>query len=157
MYTPAHQWSADILPLTLKSGDAPGVKNADGKAGLWTAVFASPSLHSARTYTYAVVEQLPAIAKGVRAAGTESWSGPSREAMTFQTSDLTVDSDAAFKTVADKAGDWLKKPDNASKPVSISLGAASRFPAPVWYILIGTNKDGYVAFVNASTGNIVTK
>jgi hypothetical protein len=157
MYTPAHQWSADILPLSLKSGEVAGVKNADGKAGMWTAVFASPSLHSARTFTYAVAEQSPDITKGVRAAGTESWSGPSREAMTFQTSDLTVDSDAAFKTVAEKAGDWLKKPDNASKPVSISLGAASRFPAPVWYILIGTQKDGYVAFVNASTGNMVTK
>ena len=157
MYTPAHQWSADILPLSLKSGDVQGVKNADGKAGLWTAVFASPSLHSARTYTYSVVEQLPSIQKGVKAEGTEAWSGPTANVMTFMTSDFTVDSDAAFKTFSDKAGDWIKKPDNAAKPVTMSLGAASRFTAPVWYILMGNTKDGFQALINASTGNVITK
>src|SRR5258708_29049849 len=52
MYTPAHAWAADILPLSLKSGEVAGVKNAEGKAGYWTAVFGSASQHSARTYTY---------------------------------------------------------------------------------------------------------
>ena len=68
-----------------------------------------------------------------------------------------VDSDTAYKTAAGKAGDWLKNAENAAKPVSLSLGAASRFPAPVWYILFGTQKDGFVALINASTGNVVTK
>jgi len=157
MYTPAHMWAADILPLSLKSGEVGGVKNKDGKAGLWTAVFASPSQHSARTYVYSVADQLPTISKGVTAQDLESWSGPTASVMAFQTSDFTVDSDAAYKTVADKAGDWLKKPDNADKPVSMSLGAASRFPAPVWYVLIGTTKDGYQALVNAATGNLISK
>src|ERR1700733_16097244 len=53
MYTPAHAWAADLQPLSLKSGEITGIKNADGKAGLWTAVFGSPSQHAARTYTYA--------------------------------------------------------------------------------------------------------
>ena len=157
MYTPAYKWSADILPISLKSGEVAGVKNADGKAGYWTAVFASPSKRQAATYTYSVADQLPSITKGVKSVSTDAWAGPTPAAQTFQTSDITVDSDAAWKTAADKAGDWLKKPDNAAKPVTISLGAATRFPAPVWYILIGTPKDGFVAFVNASTGNLVTK
>jgi hypothetical protein len=157
MYTPAHAWAADLVPLSLKSGEVAGVKNADGKAGLWTAVFASPSQHAARTYTYSVAEQLPTIQKGVKAEGTENWSGPTANVMSFQTSDFTIDSDAAYKTAAEKAGEWLKKPDNAAKPVSLSLGAATRFPAPVWYILFGTTKDGFVALVNASTGNIIAK
>ena len=77
--------------------------------------------------------------------------------MTFQTSDFTVDSDAAYKTAAEKAADWLKEKDNAEKPVSLSLGAASRFPAPVWVILFGTTKSGFMGIVNASTGAIVTR
>jgi hypothetical protein len=157
MYTPAHAWAADILPLSLKSGQITGVKNTDGKAGMWTAVFGSASQHSARTYTYAVADQLPSIPKGVKSEGTEAWAGPTANVMTFQTADFTVDSDAAYKTAAEKAGDWLKKPENAAKPVSLSLGAASRFPAPVWYILFGDQKDGFVALINASTGNVVTK
>ncbi|MGA2716507.1 MAG: hypothetical protein ABSG41_25715 [Bryobacteraceae bacterium] len=155
MYTPAHAWAADLLPISLKSGEVAGVKNAEGKAGLWTAVFVSPSQHAARTYTYAVVEQLPNIAKGVKAEGTEPWAGPTAAVMTFQTSDFTIDSDAAYKTAAAKAGDYLK--ENADKPVSFSLGAASRFPAPVWYIVFGSEKSGFAAVINATTGNIVTK
>jgi hypothetical protein len=157
MYTPAHTWAADLLPISLKSGEVAGVKNADGKAGFWTAVFVSPSLHAARTYTYSVADQLPNISKGVRAESTDSWAGPTTAAETFQTSDFTIDSDAAYKTAAAKAGDWLKENNNAEKPVSMSLGAAARFPAPIWYILFGDNKLGFVAVVNASTGNIVSK
>src|SRR3984885_5938938 len=41
MYTPAHAWAADIAPISLKSGEVAGVKNADGKAGVWIAVFGS--------------------------------------------------------------------------------------------------------------------
>jgi hypothetical protein len=35
------------------------------------------------------------------------------------------------------------------------LGNASRFAAPVWYVMWGTSKDGYAALVNARTGAIV--
>ena len=157
MYTPAHAWAPDLVPISLKNGDVTGVKNSEGKAGVWTAVFGSPALRSARTYTYSVADDLPSISKGVRAQGTEPWAGPTTAVMTFQTGDFTIDSDAAYKAAADKAGAWLKDPENAAKPVSLSLGAASRFPAPVWYILFGNSKSGFVALVNASTGNIIAK
>ena len=48
MYKPARTWAADVEALSLSSGELPGFKNEDGKAALWTAVFASPSLHQAR-------------------------------------------------------------------------------------------------------------
>lgn len=157
MYTPAHSWAPDMLPISLKSGEVTGVKNADGKAGLWTAVFGSLSLHQSRTYTYAVAEQLPDIAKGVKAESPEAWSGPTTAAMTFQTSDFTTDSDMAYQTAAGKAADWLKDPEHAAKGVTMSLGAAQRFPAPVWYFLFGDTKSGFQIFINASTGNVITK
>ena len=157
MYTPAHAWAADMVPISLKSGEVAGVKNSQGKAGLWTAVFGSPSQHLARTYTYSVADELPTITKGVKAEAPEAWAGPTTAVMTFQTSDFTIDSDAAYKAAAAKAADWLKDPENASKPVSLSLGAASRFPAPVWYILFGNSKSGFVAYVSATTGSIISK
>jgi hypothetical protein len=157
MYTPAHAWAADLVPISLKSGEVAGVKNADGKAGVWTAIFASPSQHGARTYVYSVADQLPDITKGVRAELAEAWQGPTAAVMPFQTSDFTVDSEAAYKTAAAKAAAWLKEKDNAEKPVSLSLGAASRFPAPVWVILFGTSKVGFLTVVNATTGDIITK
>ena len=35
MYKPAFAWSSDMLPIGLKSGEVAGVKNSDGKAGVW--------------------------------------------------------------------------------------------------------------------------
>jgi hypothetical protein len=157
MYTPAHAWAGDLVAISLKSGEVAGVKNADGKAGVWTAIFGSPSQHAARTYVYSVADQLPDITKGVKAERAEPWAGPTNAVMTFRTADFTVDSDAAYKTAAEKAADWLKVKDNAEKPVTVSLGADSRFPAPVWVILFGTTKSGFMGIVNASTGTIVTR
>lgn len=157
MYTPAYKWAPDMMPISLKSGEVAGVKNADGKAGVWIAVFGSSALKQARTYTYSVADQLPTITRGVKAEDPEPWAGPTTVAETFQTSDFMIDSDAAYKTVAAKAAEWLKEPGNAAKPVSMSLGAAARFPAPVWYVLFGDQKSGYFAYVSATTGNIITK
>lgn len=157
MYTPAHAWAADLLPISLKSGEIAAVKNLEGKAGFWTAVFVSATQHAARTYTYAVADQLPNITKGVKAEGTEPWAGPTAAVMTFETTDFMTDSDAAYKTAAAKAGDWLKEAENAAKPVSFTLGAARRFPAPVWFILFGNDKSGFAVTINATTGNIVAK
>jgi hypothetical protein len=157
MYTPGHAWAADLLPISLKSGEVAGVKNADGKAGVWTAVFVSPSQRASRTYVYSVADQLPDIAKGVKALRPEPWAGPTNAEMTFQTADFTTDSDVAYRTVAAKAADWLKQKDNAEKPVSLALGADSRFPAPVWVVILGTTKSGFMSVVNASSGTIMTR
>ena len=157
MYTPAHQWAADLMPVSLKSGEVAGVKNSDGKAGVWVAVFGSLAMKQVRTYTYSVADELPTISKGVTAGEAEPWAGPTTVAETFQTSDFMIDSDAAYKTVAQKAAEWLKEPKNAEKPVSMSLGAAARFPSPVWYVLFGDAKSGYFAYVSATTGSIITK
>jgi hypothetical protein len=157
MYTPAHAWAADLQPVGLKSGEVAGVKNADGKAGVWTAIFGSSSKHAIRTYTYSVAEQSPDIVKGVKAGLPESWTGPTNAVMPFQTGDFTVDSDAAYKAAAAKAADWLKQKDNAEKPVAISLGAAAKYPAPIWAIMFGTKTGGFLALVNASNGEVVSK
>jgi hypothetical protein len=157
MYKPAHTWAGDLVPISMKAGEVAGVKNADGKAGVWTAVFGSASQRAARTYIYSVADQLPDISKGVKAQMAEAWAGPTPSVMTFPTGEFTVDSDAAYKTASDKAGDWLKQKDNAAKPVSLTLGAASRFPAPVWIVLFGNSKSGFMAVVNATTGTVVTK
>jgi len=154
MYTPARSWASDLMALSLESGEINGVKNADGKAGLWTAVFASPSLHQIRTYTWAAADELPNFSKGVRSQGTDPWPGPTAKAMPFQNSDFTVDSDAAYKTALEKGSSWVEK--NPDKPLKMSLGAASRFPAPVWYFLWGTTTNGYAALINATTGNPIS-
>jgi hypothetical protein len=155
MYTPAHAWAPDLLPLSLASAEVNGVTNADGKAGAWTAVFVSQSLHQARSYSYSVVDQMPAFSKGVKAEAAVPWTGPTAAASPFQTTDFTVDSDAAYKTAAEKAGTWPK--EHPDKHLTIALGYATRFPSPVWYFLWGTSSDGFAVYISATSGSIITR
>ena len=152
MYKPARTWATDLLALSVVSGEVPKIKNEDGKAGLWTAVFVSPSRREARSFTYAVVDNGGEFRKGVNISNTLLWSGATKTSKPFSNSEFAVDSDAAYKTAFGKAEGWLKKHPNMQ--ATFRLGNASRFSAPVWYIMWGTTKNGYAALVNATTGAI---
>ena len=151
MYKSAHAWAPDMVPLTLTIKTLNGVKNEEGKAGMWEATFGSPSKKQYATFSYAVAAQPPDVRKGVTAAGAVPWAGETRDAMSFQTSDFQIDSDVAYKTAYEKAASYLKEhPD--IKLTTFSLGAAQRVPGPVWSIVWGDKKQGFFQLVSASTG-----
>jgi hypothetical protein len=153
MYKPARTWAPDLLPLSLISNEVPSMKSGDGKFPMWTAVFVSPSLRQARTFTYSVVDDGAAIHKGVGVGGAEPWSGATPKSSPFQTTGFAVNSDAAYKTAYAKAEAWVQK--HPGKKAAFSLGSAARFPAPVWFIIWGDTKSGYAVYVNASTGSVI--
>ena len=131
MYKSAHAWAADILPLTIEAKTVSGIKNEDGKAAAWSATFGSTSRKQFTTFTYAVAAHPPDIRKGVTAAAAMPWAGPTGEALPFQSSDFAIDSDEAYKTAAGKAAAWLKA--HPGKDLTeLKMGAANRFPGPVW-------------------------
>lgn len=154
MYKVARTWAPDLLTLNLKSGEVPNIKNEDGKAGLWTAVFVSPSKKEARTFSWAVADSGPDIHKGMNISDKQTWGGATPTSKAFVNGEFLVDSDAAYKTASDKAAGWLKT--HPGVKYTMTLGNSSRFPAPVWYIMWGSAKDGYFTYVNATTGAIVT-
>jgi len=153
MYKPARTWAPDLLALSLLANEVPSMKSADGKFPMWTAVFVSPSLHQARTFTYSVIDDGANVHKGVNVGGEESWSGATPKSSPFQTTDFAVDSDAAYKTAYAKAEAWVNK--HPGKKAAFSLGSAARFPAPVWFIIWGDTKSGYAVYVNATTGTVI--
>ena len=153
VYKPARSWAADLLALSVVSGEVPNIKNEGGKAGLWTIIFVSASRKEARSFTYAVVDGGPDIPKGISVSGALPWGGATPASKPFANSEFAVDSDAAYKVGFEKAAGWLKTHPN--QKATLRLGNASRFPAPVWYIMWGTNKNGYAALVNATTGAVL--
>lgn len=156
MYKSAIAWASDVVPLKISSKDVPGFKNAAGKAAMWEAVFASPSLHQYRTDTYAITTVLPDIHKGAAAGMKLPWAGATRDAMPIEYSGINIDSDAAYQAAAADAADWLKK--NPDKQLtSIELGNAYVFHTPVWGVVWGDSKSGYIAFVDANTGKVLKK
>jgi hypothetical protein len=153
MYKPARAWATDLLALSVVSGEVPDIKNEDGKAGLWTAIFVSPSRKEARSFTYAVAASGRDIRKGFNVSNALLWSGATPMSKPFSNSEFAVDSDAAYKAAFEKAAGWLKNHPN--QQATLRLGNASRFAAPVWSIMWGTTKNGYLALVNATTGAVV--
>jgi hypothetical protein len=152
-YKPARTWATDLLALSVVSGEVPNIKNEDGKAGMWTVVFVSPSKKEARTFIWAASASGPDVRKGVNIGGALPWGGATKDSKSFANSEFAVDSDAAYKVASEKAAAWLKAHPN--QKLSFRLGNASRFAAPVWYLMWGSTKNGYAALVNATTGEIV--
>jgi hypothetical protein len=155
MYKPARTWATDLLPLSLSSNELPGMKNEDGKAWMWTAVFVSPSRREARTFFYSVVSEGETVTKGVSAGGSQAWSGQTAASRPFQTTEFVVNSDAAYKTAYAKAEAWVK--EHPEKTASMFLGSSAKFPSPVWFIIWGTTKSGYAVYVDATTGIVNSK
>jgi hypothetical protein len=156
MYTSARHWTTDLVILGLTPKDVPGFKNEAGKAAMWQATFASPTLHQYRVYSYAIVNVPPNIFKGVVAGLREPWGGATRDAMPIELNSFNVDSDVAYQVAAADGAPWLKKnPDKAVS--SFALGNTYRFQAPVWYLMWGDKKSGYVAFVDANSGKLLKK
>jgi len=154
MYTSARKWTPDLVTLGILPKEVPGFTNEAGKAAMWEAAFASPSLHQYRRYTYAITSVPPDIYKGVVAGIRLPWGGATRDVMPVDTALFNVDSDAAYQAAAADAAAWLKKnPDK--KLSSLALGNTYRFQAPIWYLVWGDKKSGYVAFVDATSGKVV--
>ena len=140
-----------MLPLTMEAKTISGFKNEGGKAAMWQATFGSTALKQYATFSYSITAQPPDIRKGVTAAGEVPWGGPTRDALTFQSSEFTIDSDEAYKTAAEKAASFLKEhPD--IQLTRMSLGAASHVPGPVWSFVWGDKKLGFIQVVSATTG-----
>jgi hypothetical protein len=154
MYKPARTWAPDVLALSLASEEVPALKNEGGKAAKWTAVFVSPSRREARTFSYSAVDS-GANQKGVTVGGAQSWSGATPKSKPFQNGEFIVNSDAAYDAAFEKAKGWVQK--HPGKTASLTLGNASRFSSPVWYVIWGNPKSGFAVYVNATTGKVVTK
>ena len=150
MYKPARTWAVDLLPLSLVSREVPSLKNEGGKAAMWTAVFVSPSRREARTFSYSAVDDGQNIRKGVTAGGSQPWSGDTPQSRPFQTTDFSINSDAAYQAAMVKAGPWVKR--HPDKRPAFFLGCSTRYPQPTWLVLWGTPKLGYAVHVNAVTG-----
>jgi len=156
MDTVAHSWASDAALLRLSAKSVPGFTNESGKAAMWEAVFASPGLHQYRLFTWSVAALPPQIYKGVSAGLAMPWGGATRDAMAIDTTQFTVDSDAAWHTASTLAADWLRK--NPDKELSaLELGETWRYAGPLWYVQWGDHTSGFSTMVAADSGKILNR
>jgi hypothetical protein len=81
------------------------------------------------------------------------WNGPTPTALSFTASEFAVDSEAAYTAASAQAAAWTKA--HPDKDVTFTLGNASRFKGPVWYVLWGEKKSGHAVLVDATSGTVI--
>lgn len=146
-------WARDAMVLKMSSMRVNGVPEpAPGLANSWEAVFSSPSLGRARSYTDSIIEQLPDLHKDVFAGPQQSPSG-----QPFLIAAVKTDSDAAYKTAFAKLGKATED-RVAGKPVLILLEVDRRYPDPAWRILWGDSVStaAVSVFIDANTGEFLS-
>lgn len=153
MYKLGHAWAADMQVLYLKSGKLEGVtaEAKDGEATLWTLMVASPAKKEAHEFTYRAITE-GTKRRGVISGAIQPWGGPTAKGQPFSTGDMKLDSNEAFAKAAEKAAAWAK--ENPGKEASYYLGKESKYPAPVWGVLWGGEKSGFLVVVNALDGTV---
>ncbi|MDE3167118.1 MAG: hypothetical protein KGN36_15045 [Acidobacteriota bacterium] len=154
MYQSARTWAPDAEVLTCTNmhiTDAPDGPRESGAMPAWQAVFTSATRNEARTYNYAVLEASGNLHKGAFAGSSESWSQHGFTSP-FLIAAVKVDTDAAFKTAMEKAGEYDKK--NPGLPITYVLEKTQKHPDPAWRVVWGENvqTSGFSVLVDASTG-----
>lgn len=154
MYKPAYEWSKDVQLLSMNNKSLAGMNGSGGKEAAWEAVLVSASKKQSRRAICSEIDSGAEVPKGVTFGAAMPWGGPTREFQPFRNSDFAVDSDAAYATASAKAAAWLKTHPN--EKLNVLLAKASHYATPVWVFNWGDKKSGYVAIVNATSGDIIS-
>ena len=144
-YIAARGWAQDAQPFRAESAES---KGRDGKAGQWRVGFASPSLHSTKSYIWENGD----ISHGV----DDTYSPTNSSTQVFNVQFLKVDTDKAFAIAQQHGGDKLleKEPDT---PVLYVLDWNRQTNELLWHVIYGTDRDTAKlrVAVNAANGEFL--
>jgi hypothetical protein len=154
LFVAAHSWAPDVRPYLLHSGVVGTYKGRDGKAVIWNAAFASPSMRASKPYGWSGIDSPDAPSRGIT-PGTQDNYRPGND---FDVRFLKVDSDEAFELAQKHDGDKIlqQKPDT---PVSYLLdwnGGENRL---IWHVIYGNSRNdaALVVDVDATNGGFLRK
>ncbi|HVZ17896.1 MAG TPA: hypothetical protein VG897_12310 [Terriglobales bacterium] len=156
MYIAARAWAADAKPYNLQSQPTKDAAGQDGKAGIWTAGFASPARKSVKVFTWSGVQADNAPEPGISNRPEDTYNPANTSTTIFDMAFLKIDSDEAAKTAAKHGGDKeLKNDKNTS--VFYVLTWNGRENKLVWRVICGEdlNNPKLAIDVDASTATFM--
>ncbi|HWR15229.1 MAG TPA: hypothetical protein VN577_10390 [Terriglobales bacterium] len=156
MYIQARSWAADAKPYSLMSQATEGANGQDGKSGLWSAGFASPSRRGVKVYTWSGVQIDGAPEPGVGAKPEDTYNPSNTSTQIFDLGFLKVDSDKIAEEAKKNGGDKiLKKTPDSNVFYNISFNP--RENKLYWHVLYGPsrNEAKLRIAVDASTGSFI--
>jgi hypothetical protein len=158
LYVAARGFSGDVKPYRLQSNYTPDSPSQEGKAGIWSAQFASPSRRSIKAYTWSGLSGENMPDRGVSHGTEDSYNPSNSSTRVWDIAFLKIDSDKAFETAQKHGGEALTKKD-PKQPVAYILDWNGSGNQLVWHVIYGTdvNDAKLRIMVDASSGEFVAK
>jgi len=158
MIAPAHLWSADAQPVSLKSNAGKDNLGHDGKSAYWQALFVSPAKQKAQSFSWSGLVGAGAPPRGVDHGIEESYSPTNRTMQPFDLSFLKSDSDRAFAVAQEHGGKQLLA-KNPNQEVLYILDWNASENVLKWHVIYGSSANNAQLTVigNASTGDFIHK
>lgn len=158
MYVAARGFAPDVRPYRLESiytADSPAQQ---GKAGIWSAQFASAGRRAIKAYTWSGLSGENMPERGISHGTEDSYNPSNSSTRIFEIAFLKIDSDQAFKTAQEHGGEALTKKD-PKQPVVYMLDWDPSKNELVWHVIYGTDRnDAKLRIaVDASSGAFIAK
>ena len=155
MYISARSWAADAKPYSLQSIALKEANGQDGKAGIWSAGFASASRRGMKVYTWSGVKAENAPEPGMSNNAEDTYNPSNTSTTVFDMAFLRSDSDVAFKAAEKHGIAPLLKKDQDTK-IYYALNWRPHENKLVWRVLVGDQNDPKMTLdVDASTGTFI--
>ena len=156
MYVASRGWARDAQGFRLASVQSKDSHGHDGKSGIWTAAFASGTLHSSKPYIWSGSSAPDAPERGVTWGSDDSYSPTNSSTHVFDVAFLKTDSDSALETALKHGGSKLMEKES-NQPVMYLLEWDGPSNALLWHVIFGTSRtmNQLQIVVNASSGEFV--
>jgi hypothetical protein len=156
MYVAARTWSADAKPYSLQSLATKDANGQDGKAGIWTAGFASPARRAVKVFTWSGIEADGAPEPGISSRPEDTYNPANTNTQIFEMAFLKIDSDEAGKAAEKHGGDKVIKQEKNTN-VYYNLGWHARESKLVWRVAFGPeqNNPKITIDVDATSGEFM--
>lgn len=158
LFVAARGFAADVKPYRLQSNYTPDSPAQQGKAGIWSAQFASASRRSIKSYTWSGLSGENMPERGVSHGTEDSYNPSNSSTHVWDVAFLKIDSDKAFETAQKHGGEELTKKD-PKQPVTYVLDWSTPKNQLVWHVIYGTDaNDAKLRIaVDASSGEFIGK
>lgn len=156
VYVAARGWNQDAKPYRLTSSATSDGNGHDGKWAVWRGSFASPSAHSAKSYTWSGSASDGAPSRGINPGTEDSYNPTNSSTQVFDINFLKIDSDQAFAMAQKHGGEKVLEKD-ANVPVTYVCDWNHVTNELVWHVIYGASREEskLAVAVNASTGDFI--
>lgn len=158
LFVAARGFAPDVKPYRLQSIYTPDSPAQEGKAGIWSAQFASAARRSIKSYTWSGVSGENMPERGVSHGTEDSYNPSNSSTRVWDIAFLKIDSDKAFNTAQEHGGEALTKKD-PKQPIFYVLDWDSTRNQLIWHVIYGNDQnDAKLRIaVDASSGEFMGK